>query len=505
MADHATPNVLDRFIGWASPFAGLRRHYGRVQLARAYEAASPRDPFKPRRAGASADADHAADAAVMRAKARSLVQNVPYIASAINALVGYTVGTGIVHRSTAPNGEQVDALFKQWATQADADGRLDYYGLQAAANRAIDVDGECLIRLRPRRPSDGLAVPLQLQLLEIDWLDSTKTGAPTPGSPNQIINGIEYDVLGAVVNYWLWPEHPGNHTTLRRNGVSASRPVPAASIIHLYDVERAGQGRGFTRLAPVISEVRDLKLYESAEIARKNLESRLGVLASGDPAMFSNEVPGASPATGSLGELAGGAITRVPDGVNLTVVQPTAMPGYTDYVKEKIHRILTAIGVTYEMGTGDLGEANFSSARVGMLNFRRGVERRQWHTLIPQMCRRVHTAVVQAAYLAGKLKTADASVEFSCPKWDYVNPEQEIAADLKEISGGMSSISEKLRRRGEDPKAVFAELASDFETLKASGVLDVMLAMQKATQPPADAAPADGQPAAGGTKPAPKT
>jgi hypothetical protein len=58
--------------------------------------------------------------------------------------------------------------------------------------------------------------------------------------------------------------------------------VPATSIIHYFTKERPGQGRGFPRIAPVISRVRDLSLYEDAEINRKNQESRLSVLASGD-------------------------------------------------------------------------------------------------------------------------------------------------------------------------------------------------------------------------------
>ena len=59
-------NLVDRFVGWLSPQAGLTRHFARQRLARAYEAASPRDSWRPRRAGASANADHSADSATLR-------------------------------------------------------------------------------------------------------------------------------------------------------------------------------------------------------------------------------------------------------------------------------------------------------------------------------------------------------------------------------------------------------------------------------------------------------
>jgi capsid protein len=166
-------NALDRLIGIFDPTRALRRVVDRTRLQRAYEAASPRDSWKPRRGGASAQADHFADATRLRAKARSLVQNVPYIAASMDALVANVIGTGITPRFTGPAAEKLNKLWTAWTQVCDADGRLDFYGLQAAAYRAMEQDGEVLFRLRPRRPADGLPAPLQLQLLEIDWLDST--------------------------------------------------------------------------------------------------------------------------------------------------------------------------------------------------------------------------------------------------------------------------------------------------------------------------------------------
>ena len=71
------------------------------------------------------------------------------------------------------------------------------------------------------------------------------------------MNGVEYDVLGKIVAYWLWDQHPGELVSGRR-AKAASYPVPADRIIHLFNPQRPGQGRGFTRLAPVIARVRDV-------------------------------------------------------------------------------------------------------------------------------------------------------------------------------------------------------------------------------------------------------
>lgn len=478
-------NLIDRMIGWVNPQAGIRRHFARQRLARAYEAASPRDGWRPRRAGASANADHQADAHALRTRSRALVQNVPYVRAGIDGLVAATIGTGITPRATGKEADKINKLFDAWVKVCDADGRLDYYGMQAAADRALEVDGEVLIRLRPRRPSDNLPVPLQLQLLEIDWLDSTKTATY---NGNSIVNGIEYDMLGAVAAYWLWDQHPGDSAVLRGRATQSSR-IPSKNIIHLFAPDRPGQGRGFPRLAPVITRVRDLQLYEDAELARKNLETRLSVLASGDaaslanPASFGGDGVEHARKTGDLGELASGGITEMPAGTNFTVIEPKAAPGYVDYVKFNLHLIASGMGAPYEMLTGDMSEVNFSSARVRLLDFRRAIQQLQWLVIIPKMLVPIHDALVEAAFLAGLINGRDATVRFSPPKWDYINPEQDVKADLAEIGAGLSSISEKLRQRGYNPDDVFAELASDIKKLKDLGIFEDMLFMQKGNLP----------------------
>ena len=479
--------LIDRFVGYINPDAGLRRLRAREMLVRAYEGASAKDGWRPKRGGASANTDHLADGASLRTRARSLVQNVPYIARGLESLVSNTIGTGITPRSLSNNATAIDKLWNDWAKVCDADGRLDIYGLQANAYRAMEQDGEVLIRLRARRPEDGLPVPLQLQVLEIDWLDSSKMGA---SGPNTILNGIEYDPLGKIVFYWLWDQHPGELATARRSKTS-SYPVPANRIIHLYAPQRPGQGRGFTRLAPVIARVRDVQLYEDAELQRKNLETRLSVLASGDASTMSmteSESQTVVRSTGELGTLASGGITQVPTGVTLTVVEPKAAGGYVDYVKYQLHLIASGMGVTYEMMTGDVREVNFSSARVSMLEFRRNAEQMQWLTLIPRLCEPIWRAFADAASLVGKMRPNDADVDWSTPKWDYVNPEQDVKADLAEIFGGLSTFSEKLRRRGYKPELVFKELKTDMDRLAADGTLERMVLLQFGQAPQANAA-----------------
>ena len=45
----AAPNIIDRLVGFINPRAGLLRTVAREQLSRAYEGASRRDGWRPRR------------------------------------------------------------------------------------------------------------------------------------------------------------------------------------------------------------------------------------------------------------------------------------------------------------------------------------------------------------------------------------------------------------------------------------------------------------------------
>ena len=66
--------------------------------------------------------------------------------------------------------------------------------------------GEALIRIRYRRPEDGLAVALQLQVLEPEHLPVTLNTTVENG--NVIRAGIEFDGLGRRVAYHLYRAHP---------------------------------------------------------------------------------------------------------------------------------------------------------------------------------------------------------------------------------------------------------------------------------------------------------
>jgi capsid protein len=110
------------------------------------------------------------------------------------------------------------------------------------------------------------------------------------------------------------------------------------------------------------------------------------------------------------------------------------------------------------------------------------VDQVRWLTLIPRLCDPIHRACIDAGELAG-LWQRDYAVDYSPPKWDYVNPEQDVKADAAEISLGLASVSEKLRMRGYEPEQVFAEIKSDLDRFRALGIDQWLLFKEKGKLP----------------------
>ena len=483
--DVPKPTWLDRVIGWVDPSRGRQRFRERYLLTRAYEGASRSDGWTVRRPGASAQADYVADARELRHRARTLAANVPYIAQAISVMVSCTVGAGVIPRWVGDVDGKVLKRWTEWVPVADYDGLLDFYGLQAKAWGTMKVDGSVLVRLRERR-TGPTTVPLQLQLLEIDWLDHERN--EVRGS-NEVIGGIEYGPKGERVAYWLFDRHPGDVGLRVR--MRESKRVPAQEIIHLFNPARPGQQNGITALAAVVAGVRDLQVYEDAEQARKNLEARMGVIGEWDENMLngmelpeSAKNPDGGPVTLDIGELAGGGAMALPPGLrNPTFIQPAAAPGHVDYVKHRQKTLAAGVGVPYEFMTGDMSEVNFSSSRVRTNQYKRDVEREQWTLLVPMFLNRVAARWLELLDLTPGGGVPGVHADWTTPKWASVNPVQDVAADLSEIKGGLCSISEKIRQRGYDPEMVFTELRTDLERLKADGTLPLLAAWLGAVNP----------------------
>lgn len=458
-------NFIDNLIGYFDPMAGVRRFQARLALdvARGYDAAKVGRRTSGWIAGSgSANAEIGPALTRVRNRCRDAVRNNEYVSRALESLVANTVGDGITAK--APDQQ----LWSDWCEYCDADGQLDFNGLIELAHRTRRESGEVLVRFRQRLPEDGFKVPLQLQVLEPDHLDSNKTGPLTNG--NFVISGVEFDLVGRRVAYWLFPVHPGEVATFRLQSLESKR-VPASEVLHYYRKRRPTQVRGMPEFGVSLLRMRDLADYEQAELVRKKIEACFVAFVRTDDTATRLGEQNAS-AKGPVQEkIAPGMIKYISNADGVDFGNPSSSGGYGEYTKTQLHAIAVGAGVMYSQMTGDLSQFNYSSYRAGLVEVRQQIKQEQWLALKPMVLAPIARRFQETALLAGATRKPVQPFTWNMPKLQWVDPLKDVMAEKEAIRGGLKSLSASIREQGDDPDLVFAEIAQDRQKLKDLGVL----------------------------------
>jgi lambda family phage portal protein len=411
----------------------------------------------------------------LRRQSRDMARRNAWAANAIESYVANAIGAGIVPQPKHPDPavkELLQSEWLRWTDEADAAGLTDFYGLQSLACRAAIEAGECIARLRPRLASDGLRVPLQIQLLEPEHLPLTDTR--DLGDGNKVRWGLEFDKIGRRVAYHLYREHPGE-TPMFFSGREQTR-VRAEYVMHLYKPLRPGQHRGQPWLAPILLALHELEKYDRAELVRKAIatmivffEQDLSAEGAASASVFGRG--GGTDRDGApMQGLEPGAYIRVPAGRQVDHSKPVDVGGmYVEFMRAQLRKIAAGLGITYEQLTGDLTGVNYSSIRAGLLEFRRRCEAFQHQVMVFQFCRPVWRAWIQAAALAGVVDARDYAkrpdayldVEWQPQAWDWVDPLKDIEALVMAHDNLYTSRTRVIKAMGYDPEVIDREIAED--------------------------------------------
>lgn len=484
-------NWIERTIAGVSPTWALQRAQARIGLdiarrfeeKRAYEGAkNTRRTENWTAGGSSANAEIAPSLATLRNRARQLIRDNPYASRALAAFAAKCVGTGITARPE-------DGASKAWTRftkSCDVEGEHDLAGMQLMAANAAFESGEVLVR---RIRTRDLAAPLQLQILEPDYIDSAKFG---DYEGNFIIAGVEIDRLGRKQALWLFDRHPGE--LLGRWSNPYSSRVPMSELIHWYEKTRPGQLRGVPKFASSLLRARDLDEYRDALLVKKKIEACFAVfVVGGGPAVPLGQAKTEPETNRRVETMSPGMIEYLPHSTDVKFASPSSGANESEFTIDELHAIAAGAGITYEQMTGDLRRVNFSSMRAGEINMRELVDVWRWIHFVPRFMERVKDWFEDAYWTAGQLRTTGYEYVWSAPKWQWVDPLKDIKADKEEVRGGMASLSAKIRERGEDPKQVFKELKEERDGLNKDGVVvDTDAAHGVQAKDTADSEPTDG-------------
>ncbi|UAY56258.1 phage portal protein [Arachidicoccus terrestris] len=468
-------SVIDRIIKEFSPERAVKRAAHKAQLRlisdhqRRYEGAA----FGDRHSGWYGKTNESLNQMIHRdqknlvLRSRNLAINNPYAKKAPKTIANNVIGSGII---PTPKGrsksvvKQLKDLWKDWGESlvCDYDGRFNFYGLQKMAMRSVVIAGEILV-IRKRVESSVNKFGLQILLLEGEYIDQTKHnysgGFPTTGEYDYY--GIRYNSKNKIVGYWIYDRSP-------LEGNLKSSLVDIKDIIHIFEVDRPQQNRGVPFPSATILKQRDLDDYEDAELLGKKAAACMPIFVTnkseeGEGGVISND--------DRVENLEPGTITYLKAGESVEMTQPPQNQGYSEYTKTQHRAIANGYGLTYEQYTGDLSNVNFSSGRMGWLEFQRQVDDWQNMLIIPQLCGPVYKWFLEAVETSTGINLGGVRVDWTAPRREMIDPVKETNALVKATQAGFTSWQEVVRQQGYNPDDVLKEITEDQNNFSSAGLM----------------------------------
>jgi lambda family phage portal protein len=390
---------------------------------------------------------------------QDLADNDAYASRAIGVIVNNWIGDGVMSTPLGAT-KRYNQSWKRWCDSPSGDfyGVHDWFGNQAVGARTTAVRGAVLLRKRvnPALLDEGL-VPLEVQMLEPDWLDFNKDNGV------DILFGQQFDNDGRLQGYWIRDKHPGE--SVLNTGVRIqSSFVPKAEISLHYDSRRAGQRMGLPFGTAAIMTLRDMGDIRAAQQMKDKISACFfGVVTDLDGEQDPNS-------TGiAFDTIEPGAVEHLPPGRNFQAFSPPSSGDFVSTHREYAHAVAAAYEITYESLTGDLSNVNFSSFRGGWLEFSRRIAYLRGKVTVPGMLNPVCRWHDELARMSGLLK-GPMEWTHTPPRREMIDPTREIPALIDAVRAGIMSLSEVQRSFGYVPEEVIAELALDVSRARDSGL-----------------------------------
>lgn len=415
----------------------------------------------------------------IRNRARDVSSNDWSGEAAVQKWTTSLIGIGITPRFKrivdAARKQTITDLYEDFVKKSDADGVLNLYGQQTLVVRSWLDAGEVFIRERPRFLDEGLPVPLQLQVIEAEYvplLDSdAMQGLPTG---NMIRSGIEINKRGRRVAYWMYKQHPGDAQVMNIAADDLVR-VAASQICHVFEPKRPGQLRGVSMLAPVLARLKNIENYDDTTLTRQQLANLIvGFITRGTPQLgddddtdpLTGQAMTQGGPSGALAPMQPGLLQELDEGQEIKWSNPPeAGTNYPDYMRTQHMGTASAAGIPYELFSGDIINVSDRTLRVIINEFRRFNEQRQWQIIIPMFCQPAIEWFAKAALLAGKIDVSEfdavCRVEHAPHGWAHIHPVQDPTGKKLEIEAGLRSRSSVVGGYGDDIDKVDQERKDD--------------------------------------------
>jgi lambda family phage portal protein len=233
--------------------------------------------------------------------------------------------------------------------------------------------------------------------------------------------------------------------------------IPADRVLHIRRLDRAGQKRGVSWLAPVMIPLGEMREYQEAQ----NLKQKISALFVGVVTRGEGQKAKKGEADEFLEGMSPGSFVMVDEGQTVEFSDPPTVDNFEGVMRLGLMAVAMGLGITYESIGGDLSRVNFSSMRAGRIEMDANVVSWQTQVIVDQFCEGVAGWALNAYRVASLGK--EAAIGWTPQARPLVDPNKEIPSVLKKIEGGISSREREQRAQGLDPDVVQAERLKDAE------------------------------------------
>lgn len=434
----------------------------------------------------SANADLIPELSKIRERCRDLSRNNAFAAGLIETNVTNIIGTGMkcqsfIHPEMVNMTEDevyemqsmIEENFGHWMEQCDIEGRKHFFDVQEQVCRTIDESGEAIVYIRRKRRKNK-EFDLCLQVVESDRLESPE------GDYGDIVGGIEHDEDGAPTAYYISNTHPGDvyWSYMGRQGytrVAAYDSDGRPNILHIYRQLRPGQGRGIPLLSPVVSKMKDLDMYNEAELVAARVAACIAMFIRRNNPLGNSDANMTLDSEGLRREsLRPGIIERLGIGEEPVPFVPNR-PGqtYDQFVQRILMEVAAGCNSSYEVLARDFSRLNYSSARVVLHEVRRHyIKRQRW--LARTLLMPIWNLVLEEGYLKGFIKIPDFYQNkraYCCMRvvadgWPWVDPEKEANSTVIALENNLSNLAEEIGSLGRDWDETIAQGEKELQTIK---------------------------------------
>ena len=384
----------------------------------------------------------------------------------VNNLALYSVGTGLNVQPMTKNHEfnkQATKLFTQWWKKPEITGRFTGRQVLDFISRTYDVDGEIFI-IKTLDPDSGEP---KLQLIEAQQVKS-------PENVDGFESGIKFDIYG----------RPEAYAVELLNG--EHKIIPASSVIHLFNAERASSIRGistFSQLLPLTNqrtELLDLTIQKARQEAKfvNALEQRSDDNAISAEDFLNNtsdidemrkeEEQMLFDSAHRVSNTIGGTTVSLPSGMTIKQLSNNT-PGntYLGFAEQLLK--LSSCGL---MPYGFADPSNLTGVSVRMVIAKAGRVISQRQDIICEVMTSIYQYFIGCAVANGHLTVPEDiqgnmfAVAWQCPKSVTVDYGKDEKTDIMLLEKGAKPIEDYFAERGLDFTSEVEKRIESINTVK---------------------------------------